>query len=121
MDFFNPLPARCRPLPLACLLGLLGAALGAQAEPSARAGQPDPLDPRASVPALVYRSSLPPVRSGADDKPVAWRDANDSVAAIGGWRVYARQARQPDPLPGAQPPPATPAAGPSGHAGHKMP
>lgn len=114
-------PARRRPLFLPCLLGLLGAALTAQAEPTARTGRPDPLDPRASVPALVYRSSLAPARPGADDKPIAWREANDQVARIGGWRAYARQAQQTDPEPGARPAPALPSTAPAGHAGHKTP
>lgn len=35
------------------------------------------------------------------DEPVAnWKAANDSVAQIGGWREYARQAQQPDNMPG---------------------
>ena len=29
-----------------------------------------------------------------------WKAANDSVAQIGGWREYARQAQQPDNTPG---------------------
>ncbi len=114
-------PARRRHLSLPWLLGLLGAALTAQAEPAARTSRPDPLDPRASVPALVFRSALAPDRSGAGDKPLAWREANDNVARIGGWRAYARQSQQADPEPGAKPAPAVPSAAPTGHAGHKMP
>ena len=117
------LPARHRRLPrsLLWLLGLASAALTAQADPTARPGRPDPLDPQASVPALVYRPSLVPIQPSADGKPVSWREANDNVARIGGWRVYARQAQQPDPGPAASPPPPLPAPAQQGHAGHKTP
>jgi hypothetical protein len=62
---------------------------------------PDPLDANASVPAVRYAPLLPAHRLRGDDKPVSWRDANDTVARIGGWRVYTREAQQPAPLPAA--------------------
>ena len=35
------------------------------------------------------------------DEPLTnWKAANDSVAKIGGWREYAKQAQQPDNTPG---------------------
>lgn len=101
----------------------------AQAQPtSATTTRPDPLDPKARVPATRYESSLAQFRRSSDDKPVAWRDANDAVARIGGWRVYAREAQQPDPASSTMPRPAqapasAPAAtakpAPAGHGGHK--
>ncbi len=94
-------PAWRRTLAAACLLSL--AALSAQAQPSQRPAKPDPLDPKARVPALVYESALKPLRPRAEEKPVSWREANDTVARIGGWRVYAREAQQPDPAPGNAP------------------
>jgi hypothetical protein len=110
------------------------ATLTAQAQPAAKASRPDPLDPKSSVPALSYESSFSQYRPLGDEKPVAWRDANDTVTRIGGWRVYAREAQQPDPAPAAKPPDASPAAKPNepgittpakpmpaGHGGHKMP
>jgi hypothetical protein len=66
----------------------------AQAQPTVRATRPDPLDAQAAVPALRYESSLKPATQAIDDKPISWRDANDNVARIGGWRVYAREAQQ---------------------------
>jgi hypothetical protein len=36
-----------------------------------------------------------------------WRESNDTVGRIGGWKVYAREAQQPGPAP------AQPAAGPA--------
>ena len=113
----------------ASLLATLLATLTAQAQPAAKAARPDPLDPKASVPALSYESSFSQYRRLGDEKPVSWRDANDTVTRIGGWRVYAREAQQPDPAPATKPVDAAPAAKPSdsakpmpaGHGGHKMP
>jgi hypothetical protein len=101
-------------------------------QPSTQTARPDPLDPKASVPALTYESAFAQYRRLGEEKAVSWREANDNVARIGGWRVYAREAQQPDPAPAAAP--ATkPAAGPApasnpppapmpaGHGGHKTP
>ena len=112
----------------ALLAASLLATLTAQAQPAAKAARPDPLDPKASVPALSYESSFLRYRLLGDEKPLSWRDANDTVTRIGGWRAYAREAQQPDPASAA--PPAAPAAPatktnekamPAGHGGHKMP
>ena len=115
---------------------LCAATLAAQAQTPA--GRPDPLDARASVPALLYRSSLLLGRAADADKPVSWREANDTVARIGGWRAYAREAQAPLPSQAA-PTPATPGSTPNstpkgavtsvdkpmpmapGHSGHKTP
>ncbi len=125
---FPPIPHRlvaCRLL----LLALCAAALTAQAQPAAPTARPDPLDPRARVPALVYETSLSPPPRAGNDKPIAWRDANDAVARIGGWRTYLRETQQPDPAAAekpvapAQAPASAPAAAaklaPAGHSGHK--
>lgn len=99
----TPIPAWHRRALQACLsallVGLSLAALAAQAQPAGKAARPDPLDSNASVPALRYAPSLPTTPRPGDDKPISWRDANDTVTRIGGWRVYARETQQPDPLP----------------------
>lgn len=127
-----------RPLmPVAWVVGVATAALTAHAEPTARASQPDPLDPKASVPSLTYESSFKLYRRLGDEQPVSWREANDTVNRIGGWRVYAREAQQPEPAPAAKLTPPMPAsklpepanrmplpvppAMPQGHGDHKMP
>ena len=129
MAHFVPVSVRRWPLPAA----LFVAALTAQAEPPFRPAKPDPLDPKASVPTLTYESAFAPYRRLGDEKPLSWREANDTVARIGGWRVYAREAQQPDPASPAKP--AVPAAAavptekstdmpkptPAGHGGHKSP
>ncbi len=96
------------------------AALAAHAQPAAGASKPDPLDPKASVPALAYRSSFAQYRRLVDEKPISWREANDTVTRIGGWRVYAREAQQADPAPAAMPP-ETAKPLPAAHGGHKTP
>jgi hypothetical protein len=103
---------------------------GANPAPTAR---PDPLDAKASVPALSYRSSFSRYRGLGDDKSVTWREANDAVGRIGGWRVYAREAQQPESTPSATDAATSPKPGgtgvntakpipmPPGHGGHKSP
>ena len=85
----------------AAVLAALLASLTAQAQPAAKTARPDPLDPNVSVPALGYESSLSRYRLLGDEKPASWRDANDTVTRIGGWRVYAREAQQTDAAPAA--------------------
>ena len=103
-------------------------ALPAQAQPAPRIAAPDPLDAKAKVPALVYESALANYVRMAELKPIPWREANDTVTRIGGWRVYAREAQQPEtpllaapPAPPPTPPRAAPGAPASPHAGHRAP
>ena len=112
--------------------------LTVQAQAAAPSSRPDPLDPQASVPTLRYQSSFAAYRRLDDGQLISWRDANDTVSRIGGWRVYAREAQQPDAAAAAAPsasaaaaPPAPPAAAPksdamvkpmpAGHGDHKRP
>ena len=111
---------------------LLVAQAQAQTQPSATT-RPDPLDPKAQVPSVRYESSFAQFWRIDGDKPVTWRGANDTVARIGGWRTYAREAQQPDPAAAqtqagpAQTSPKTPAPASApaikpiaaGHSGHK--
>ncbi len=98
-----PTPMRRRSLcALPSLLFTLLLAAQAQAQ-SPTATRPDPLDPKAQVPSVRYESSFAQFRRIGDDKPVTWREANDAVARIGGWRVYAREAQQPDPATAEKP------------------
>jgi hypothetical protein len=127
-------------LPSCLPAALLASALTARAEPDAKpAGaaaappfRPDPLDPKARAPALTYESSFSKYRRLGDQDPVAWREANDTVTRIGGWRAYAREVQGPALPPTTNPPAAsasmpsgTPAAAPmrmqQGQSGHKTP
>ena len=76
----------------------------------APAARPDPLNPQARVPAAAYVSPLAGYRRLGEDKPVPWKEANETVNRIGGWRAYAREAQQPAP-----PAPARPASAPHRH------
>jgi hypothetical protein len=70
-----------------------------------------------------YRSVFEQYRKYSDAPASSWRDANDNVARIGGWRAYAREMHAPEPAdpapagPGAAPaPPGTAPALPTGDA-----
>ncbi|HOM12965.1 MAG TPA: hypothetical protein PLB41_06570 [Rubrivivax sp.] len=116
-----------------CTSAFAAQAQGAGSPPVAPATRPDPLDAKTDVPALSYRSSFARYRAFNDDKPLSWREANDAVARIGGWRVYAREAQQPEPAPsgtdaatsrkpgGAPADTPRPMPMPPGHGGHKSP
>lgn len=115
-------------LPAALVAGLCASTLTALAQPGANAARPDALDPKAHVPALNYESAFAGYRRLDDPRPTSWREANDAVARIGGWRFYAREAQQPDAAPAAKPTePAAPAGTakplpmPPGPAGPKTP
>ena len=116
-------------------------AANAQAQPQTQQARPpsderpDPLNPKASIPPQVHASAFTQYRRLADTPVGSWRDANDTVTRIGGWRVYARDAAQPASpaasmsagsasAPGmkpAEPAQAVPVPGAKDpHAGHKM-
>jgi hypothetical protein len=104
-------------------LALLFAATLVHAQSAApRAEPPDPLDPRARVPAAAYPSALASYRRLGEDRPVPWKEANATVNRVGGWRAYAREAQQTEAAASAPgrhivPPPASGAA--PGQGGHK--
>ena len=95
--------------------------------------RPEAADPRAATVPLVHRSALSSYRrTGGEDPPAtAWREANDTVGRIGGWRAYAREAQAgASTAPSASSPPANASAPPStsalparpaGHSHHAAP
>ena len=94
----------------------LGSALAVNAQQAAAPSAPAPgapaARPAASAPAanpLSYRSALEGYQPFADPKPVPWREANDNVGRIGGWRAYANEAQGTAP------------AGQGQHSGHGKP
>jgi hypothetical protein len=97
------------------IVGLLACASFSTAAQTAPPSRPSPLDASSAVAPLTYRSPLADYRRTASDPaPLAWRDANDLVERIGGWRAYAREAQAaPPPAPAASAPaPAAPASAP---------
>ena len=100
----------------------------------------DPADAAAPVPPATYQSPFGQYRVLGEDRNTPWKEANDTVRAIGGWRAYARESAEaakaraaipaspapmatpaPAPSPAATPtpttPPATPPAGQHKHGG----
>jgi len=94
------------PAALAFLAASLWAAQ-ATAQPAAVAAPPPAnLQAPADAGPPAYRSALEGYQAYTDEKMLDWTKANDTVARIGGWRAYAKEASpsqapadstQPDP------------------------
>lgn len=97
------------------LLSALPALVLAQAAPASATSSAAPANPEAaSRPAPPeYRSAFDGYQPYTDEKTLSWKEANDRVGSIGGWRVYAKEAQE-SAAPGA-------AAKPDPHAGHAKP
>jgi hypothetical protein len=114
-----PVQALVAAAALAAAVPALASPAGAQS-PAVAASAPravppapsDPSDPGARVPPLRHDSVLAPRRGVASAvSPVPWRDANEQVNRIGGWRSYLRESAPSTPSTPAPPPtPASPAA-----------
>lgn len=81
--------------PAALAAALLLATAMATAQTAGGSGKPDPLNPRAEVPALRHDSALATYRGLGEAKSLGWKAANDAAQRIGGWRAYAREAAAP--------------------------
>lgn len=60
---------------------------------------PHATEPGSQAPQLVvpeYRSPLSTYQPFEDADPLDWKEANDRVGEIGGWRVYSREAFESD-------------------------
>ena len=88
-------------------VALLFVATTLQAQSGPRATTAKPLDARAPVPPLIHESSLSQYRKLTDEPVISWREANETVNRIGGWRAYSREANEPDNTPVGEPPTAT--------------
>jgi hypothetical protein len=55
-------------------------------------GARDPANAAERVPAARYESPFAGYRRQREEPVGSWRDANDTVGRIGGWRAYAREA-----------------------------
>lgn len=66
----------------------------------------------------TYRSALEGYQPYRDEKIKPWKESNDTVGKIGGWRAYAKEAAEPANQGGAAP--AAPGAA-HPHAGHGKP
>jgi len=88
---FQPMPARW----LAVSSALLVLTVSAQtpATPAARAAASAPVAQTQTTPGQ-YRSALESYQPYSENKMVPWKEANDTVGKIGGWRVYAKEAAE---------------------------
>ena len=120
---YRPAHLQLRPCPprlvrrsvAAALLAVLAVPFSVGAEPGHRA-RPDPADPTAAVPSATY-SSLARYRRHAEQPVRSWREANETVNRIGGWRAYAREAASPEaPQSTARSPTPAPLARPTAPA-----
>ena len=74
----------------------------------------DPADPKAAVPPISYRSSFSLYQAFTEPEVASWRGTNDLVRQRGGWRAYAREAREPDGAQSSTPvSPTSPASAPA--------
>lgn len=91
-------------LPVILLAAVTLAAAAHAQTPAPLARASDPAYPQAVVPRAVHSSAFSGYRHQAEPTPIAWKEANDTVTRIGGWRTYAREAAEPS-APAASTPP----------------
>lgn len=89
----------------AVALAAIAAAAGAQTAAPAAA---DPQAPHGTADS-GYRSSFDGYQRFTQEQVGSWKDANDNVGRIGGWREYAKEVRSPA---------GTPAKPQAGHGQH---
>ena len=77
-------------------MALTAAAAPPGAPPPPPAPPPAPLDARSVVPPSVHSSALASFRRFVEVPVGSWREANETVTRIGGWRAYTREANQPE-------------------------
>jgi hypothetical protein len=100
---FTFLPARW----LAALPALAALAAGAQPGPA-----PTTAAAEAAAP-LSFRSAMDGYKPFADEKPIPWKQANETARERGGWRAYAKE--------GTGEAEDKPAGAADPHAGHSTP
>lgn len=80
-----------------------------------------PVNATGGTPPLRFESVLSRYKPMTDQKLGSWREANDTVTRIGGWRTYLKEAQAPEVTESSVPAvPAKPATPPTAnpHAGH---
>lgn len=104
---FHSIPARW--LATLTTLGALG--VSAQTRP-ASGPIAAPAAVRAVSGAETYRSALEGYQPFTEEKVLPWKETNDTVGRVGGWKVYAREAQGEGAEMATKPPAADPHAGP---------
>ena len=77
-------------------MALTAAAAPTVAQTTPPAPPPAPQDARSVVPPSVHSSALASFRRFVEVPVGSWREANETVTRIGGWRAYTREANQPE-------------------------
>ena len=70
--------------------------------------------------ALRYRSAFEGYRPWTDEKPIPWKEANETVYRRGGWQAYAKEAAEGAPPTAAESSKSSGDA-PAAHQGHALP
>jgi hypothetical protein len=107
-------------------VGLFLSASLAQAQPTPGAVTIAPGTNTSVASPFQYHSIFTQYQQFIEQQVLPWKDSNDTVGKIGGWRFYAREASQPDEvekatLPKPAPQTKTPDGPPidvSPHSGH---
>jgi hypothetical protein len=82
----------------------------------AQTSAPPPGAVSSSASPISYQSALESYQPYRDEKIRPWKESNDTVGKIGGWRAYAKEAAEPANPSGVPAPGASGAPNP--HAGH---
>jgi hypothetical protein len=91
--------------------------LALAAVPAAAQSEPTPARTSSAGEGFIRGTPLENYKPFADETLIPWKEANDTVGRIGGWREYAREARPPASPSSA--PAAQPRSGSgSGHGSH---
>jgi hypothetical protein len=122
------LPLRPRWLLPAAWLAAATAVHAGSVPPASSSSTPSPLDATVPVPLLGHESAFARYRGLADAEVTrSWKETNEHVGRIGGWRVYAREAQPPESAPTAapaatlgEPAKPMPLPTPHGHGSHQM-
>jgi hypothetical protein len=73
------------------------AVLGAFAQPTSPISHPSPAPAASAITqanTTPYRSAFESYQPFAEEKILPWKEANDTVRAIGGWRAYTKEANE---------------------------
>lgn len=81
-----------------CAIAVLTLAVPlAFAQANSPSAKPDTKGASEATTLVEYKSSFTNYHPFVDQPTVSWREANDSVAKIGGWRAYAKESQQSEP------------------------
>lgn len=82
-------------IPLAAVIAMTAMNASAQTTPASAS-------PRSAQP--LYRSAFEAYRPFSEERLLPWKETNDTVGKIGGWRAYAKEANAAQPASGAASP-----------------